>query len=81
MNGFPSRGWGHTAKRANNRGRSNGSGMHGGQELSPYNSRNGNGNGHGRGLLEVGFHPFGRPTEAGEHMVEEESKTMAISCP
>ena len=40
--------------------------MHGGQELSPYNSRNGNGNGHGRGLLAVGFLPFGRHIEAGE---------------
>ena len=40
--------------------------MHRGQERSPYNSRNGNGNGHGRSLLAVGFHLFGRHTEAGE---------------
>ena len=32
-------------------------------------NRNGNRNGHGRGLPVVGFPPFGRTTQAGEHNI------------
>ena len=52
--------------RSYNHGRSNGRGAGQGQEPSPQNSGNSNGNGCGRGLLVVGFNPFGRNTQIGE---------------
>ena len=66
MNGSTSRGQGLRAKRANNQSRSNDMGTGYGQEPSPDNSRNSKGNGHGRGLLVVGFPPFGRNTQVSE---------------
>ena len=44
---------------------SNGRGTDRGQEPSTQNNINSNSNGHGRGLLVVGFPPFGRNTKAG----------------
>ena len=52
-----------------NRGRSNGRGMGQGLDPSPHSRINGssNSNGHGRGLLVVGFTPFGRTMQVNEH--------------
>ena len=73
---FNIRGQGLRVESVNNRGRSNGRGTGHGQELSPWNNRNGNSKGHSIGSLAVGFpllEGISKQVSRILHVVEERS--------